>query len=151
MNTVNDYMGMFTTITSIGGEGIYAYIRNQFKSATSWTGWNNLRNTQKTWRITYVMGKTGTLAFKAVTTTGGILGGVTAAYSTSKVINEISNGGLENVNGWDLGDAIAGSAGTISTIALAVGASNPVGWAIIGLGATAYGVTRLGMYVYDNF
>jgi hypothetical protein len=80
---------------------------------------------------------------------GTVLGAVSAGYSTYKVINQIQNGGIENVNGLDASDAVVGWLGTASTVALAIGASNPIGWAVLGVGATGYGVVRLGMWICE--
>jgi len=151
LETTDEYSGIATTLIAAGTEGINAYIRSGYKSATSWTGWTKLRNSQQAWRTTNTIGKTGSTIFKCLSTTGGIVGGLSTGYSIYKVSDQAINGGLASVNGWDVADATAGIAGTASTIALIIGASNPVGWAIIGIGASCYGAFRAGQYIYENF
>lgn len=76
---------------------------------------------------------------------------LSASYSTYKVVNQAYDGGLQSVNGWDFADATVGWAGTASAAALILGASNPIGWAVIGIGAAGYGVFRAGQYIYENY
>jgi hypothetical protein len=58
---------------------------------------------------------------------------------------------LQSVNGWDAADATVGWAGTASAAALILGTSNPIGWAVIGIGAAGYGAFRAGQYIYENY
>jgi len=151
LETASNYSGIATTLITGGTETTNAIVRNQFTSATSWTGWTNLRNSQQAWRTANVLGKTGAMTLKITSATGGILGGLSASYSTYKVANQIYNGGLQSVNGWDAVDATVGWAGTASAAVLFLGTSNPVGWAVIGVGAAGYGVFRAGQYIYENY
>jgi len=151
LETANNYSGIATTLITGGTEITNAIVRGQFKSATSWTGWTNLRNSQQAWRTASVLGKTGATTLKIIGATGGVLGGLSASYSTYKVVNQAYNGGLQSVNGWDAADATVGWAGTASAAALILGTSNPIGWAVIGIGATGYGAFRAVQYIYENY
>lgn len=151
MQKANGIFGVTTTMITAGTECANAYVRNQFKSATSWTGWTNLRATQQTWRTVNVLSKTGAATIKIIGTAGGILGGLSASYSTYKVANQYLDGGVANVNGWDVADAAVGWAGTASAAVLLLGTTNPVGWAVLGIGAACYGAFRAGQYIYENY
>ena len=122
-------------------------IAGEFKSATSWGGWNQLLPNQQAWRSIRVLGKPFAKGLSILGHVGTFLGGASAIYSGYKVYNEIDAGGLENVKVLDATDTLFGAAGTVSSIALAVGASNPIGWAALGAVATGYGVYRLGVFI----
>lgn len=151
LETANNYSGIATTLITGATEITNAIVRGQFKSATSWKGWINLRKSQQVWRTVNVLGKTGAMTLKITGATGGVLGGLSASYYTYKVVNQAYTGGLQNVNGWDVADATVGWVGTASAAALILGTSNPIGWAIIGIGAAGYGAFRAGQYIYENY
>jgi hypothetical protein len=150
MKSINDSVGVGTNSVTMGVESANVFIRNQFKSATSWKGWTGLRSSQQEWRTARVLGKTGASSLKWLSATGSIAGELSASYSTYKVASQYMNGGLSNVQGWDVADAAVGWAGTTSTIVLLMGTSNPVGWAVIGIGATGYGIFRTGQFIFDS-
>jgi hypothetical protein len=135
VQTTNDIAGITTTLITAGTEGANTYVRGQFESATTWTGWTNLRGTQQEWRTTNVLGKTSAATIKSTSAAGEILGGLSASYSTYKVANQYLNGGIAKVDGWDAADAAVGWAGTTSAAVLILGTTNPVGWTLIGVGA----------------
>lgn len=122
----------------------------EFKSATSWSGWNKLLTNQQAWRSAKVFGSSFSKGLIIAGHVGTVLGAVSAGYSTDKAITQFNKGGIEAVDGLVASDAIVGWLGTASTVALAFGASNPIGWAVLGAGATAYGVVRLGMFIYNG-
>lgn len=155
LQTANDFSGISTSLIAGGIEGVNAYIRNQF-SNLSWSLWTKLGNDSQAWRTAYVLGKTGAAAMKIVGATGGVLGGLSASYSTYKVIDQYTSvggglRGLNNIKAWDVADATVGWLGTASVAVLLFGTTNPVSWALAGIGATGYGVFRAGQYIYKNF
>ena len=76
---------------------------------------------------------------------------LTTGYSAGKVINQFSNGGVQNINGWDAADAAVGGLGLYAGYALSIGlASGPIGWGVIATAATIYGVGRLTYDLYHE-
>ncbi len=155
LQMANDFSGIATSLISGGIEGVNAYIRNQF-SNLSWSLWTKLGNDSQGWRTAYVLGKGGAATTKVIGATGGVLTGLSASYSTYKVIDQYTSvggglRGLNNIKARDVADATVGWLGTASAAVLLFGTTNPAGWALVGIGATGYGVFRAGQYIYENF
>jgi hypothetical protein len=147
MCTAAGYASTYVSLFKGIGEYIVA---GEFKSSTSWSGWNKLLPNQQVWRSVRVLGKPLAKGLSIAGHVGTVFGAASALYSGYKVYNQIDSGGLENVNTLDVTDTLVGGAGTLSAIALGFGTSNPIGWAVLGVGATAYGVVRLGMFIYNG-
>jgi hypothetical protein len=79
LETANNYSEILTKPITGGAEITNAIVRTQFKSASSWTGWTKLRNSQQAWRTANVLGKTGAITLKCVSTTGGVLSALSAS------------------------------------------------------------------------
>lgn len=87
-------------------------------------------------------------ATKFAGTTASVL---TTGYSTYKVVNQFNSGGIEKIDGWDLTDATVGGIGLYASYAVSAGiASGPIGWGTIAVGATIYGIGRLGYELYNE-
>lgn len=151
LDDISNALGGFGFATAVGNEIANANIRNQYKSAKSWSGWTKLKNNQQTWRTIRQLGNTGANVLKGFTVAGNITGVITTGYSGYKVTEQLISGGPSNVNSWDLADTVFGGAGVASVYMLAAGASNPIGWAVLGAVAGVYGGVRTGMYIYDQF
>jgi len=137
-----------TDLALIKGAADYG-VAGAFKSATTFKGWNALRATQQAWRYENILGSGLSKTLTVAGHLGTVLGAASAIYSGVKVYNEIETGGLGNVKVLDATDTLFGAAGTVSSIVLAVGVSNPIGWVALGTVATGYGVVRLGMWICE--
>jgi RHS repeat-associated protein len=81
----------------------------------------------------------------------GLLGSVASTvYSGTQVYNQYQQGGVENVNGWNVADAAVGTVGVASSVLVTFGIiSNPVGW-VVGAGVLIYGGVRLAYDIYHD-
>jgi hypothetical protein len=91
-------------MTGIGGFGLansaktelidYA-VRSSYKSASSWSQFNNLRSTQQAWRMTNTLSKTGADYLKFAKGLGYVGAGITTAYSVTNMGAYYYNGGTD--------------------------------------------------------
>jgi hypothetical protein len=69
--------------------------RTNFKSARSWSEFNSLRETQKAWRMTNALGKTGTKVLSATNVLGVTAAVVTTGITAARAGMYYYNGGTD--------------------------------------------------------
>lgn len=97
-------------------------VRNNYKSATSWSDFNKLRETQKAWRTTNTLGKTGTKYLNGAKVLGKAVFAVTVVNSGLNAGNAFMN---DDPNKW----GVAGKAGLDVAMGY-VGFLGPIGFGI---------------------
>jgi len=92
---VNTGIGAFNAANSLKTQLIEYAVRSNYKSASTWSEFNNLRSSQQTWRTTNTLGKTGASYLKYVKGLGYIGAGLTTAYSVTNTYNYYNSGGTD--------------------------------------------------------
>lgn len=77
----------------------------------------------------------------------GIVGGIiSVGFSANNIITDFANGGISQVNSWDMVDLLAGLSGLVAVIFFA---TNPIGWAVGGAVTIYFGI-RLVQVLTDS-
>ncbi|MFA7471062.1 MAG: hypothetical protein WCY63_10825, partial [Weeksellaceae bacterium] len=118
---LNGNMGAFGLGNGIKTELIDYTIRSNYKSARSWWEFNKLESTEKAWRTTNTLGKTGANYLKFSKGLGTVVAAGTTAYSWYNTYDYYNNGGSD-------GKVLAKT--VIDTIMTGVGFLGPIGFGI---------------------
>jgi RHS repeat-associated protein len=96
-------------------------VRSNYKSANTWSEFNNLRSSQQAWRTTNTLGKAGANYLKYAKGLGYVGAGLTTTYSVAKVGRYYYNGGTD----WQVG-----AKATLDVMMTGVGFLGPIGFAL---------------------
>ena len=147
-SNISSGVGISQLIVGAGTETADYMIRNNYRSANSWSGFMKLRAAQQEWRTINTMGENGATILKLTKVTGPALGLVSTVISANIVYSQFRHG--QEINPWDVSDVIVGGTGTVAGAILTFGlTSNPIGWGIVAIGATIYGIVRVGMWICE--
>jgi hypothetical protein len=92
---VNIGIGAFNATNGLKSELFEYAVRSNYKSARTWSEFNNLRSSQQVWRTTNTLGKTGASYLKYAKGLGYVGAGLTTAYSVTSAYNYYNNGGSD--------------------------------------------------------
>lgn len=92
---VNTGIGAFNATNGLKSELFEYAVRSNYKSARTWSEFNNLRSSQQVWRTTNTLGKTGASYLKYAKGLGYVGAGLTTAYSVTSAYNYYNNGGSD--------------------------------------------------------
>jgi RHS repeat-associated protein len=96
-------------------------VRSNYKSARTWSEFNNLRSSQQAWRTTNTLGKTGASYLKYAKGLGYVGAGLTTTYLAANAGMYYYNGGTD----WQVG-----TKATLDVIMTGVGFLGPIGFGI---------------------
>lgn len=117
----NLLFGATGTGLGLQGELMDYAVRSSFKSARTWSEFNNLRPTQQTWRQAAILGKEGQMVLKFIKGANLGFSAVTSAYSAIDAGSYYYNGGTD----WQVG-----TKATLDIIMTGVGFLGPFGFGI---------------------
>lgn len=121
MGDANTVIGAFG-VANDTKTGIIDYaVRQNYKSARTYSEFNKLRPTQQAWRTTNTLGKTGAQYLKYAKGLGYVGAGLTTTYS-------IANAGAYYYNGGE--DWQVGAKATLDVIMTGVGFLGPIGFGV---------------------
>ena len=118
---VNIGINAFGVANSAKTELIDYAVRSNYKSARTWSEFNNLRSSQQAWRTTNTLGKTGANYLKYAKGLGYVGAGLTTTYSAANAGMYYYNGGTD----WQVG-----TKATLDVIMTGVGFLGPIGFGI---------------------
>ena len=118
---VNTGIGAFNAANGLKSELIEYAVRSNYKSARTWSEFNNLRSSQQAWRTTNTLGKTGASYLKYAKGLGYVGAGLTTTYSAANAGMYYYNGGTD----WQVG-----TKATLDVIMTGVGFLGPIGFGI---------------------
>jgi hypothetical protein len=118
---INTGIGAINAANGLRSELINFAVRSNFKSATTWSGFNKLRPSQQAWRTAKTLGKTGAGYLKYIKGIGYVGAGLTTAYSAANAGLYYYNGGTD----WQVGTKSA-----LNAIMTGVGFFGPFGFGI---------------------
>lgn len=122
LEDINTGLGVFGTIIGAETFSMDFLIRNNYKSATSWSGFAKLRPSQQNWRTIDTLGKTGAKALKYAKNLGYLGAAAGVGIATYQMIDNPTIGNATRL-------AVQGTAIGVAFIPV-------VGWGIsIGIGA----------------
>lgn len=118
---VNTGINAFGVANSAKTELIDYAVRSNYKSARTWSEFNNLRSSQQAWRTTNTLGKTGAIYLKYAKGLGYVGAGLTTTYSAANAGMYYYNGGTD----WQVG-----TKATLDVIMTGVGFLGPIGFGV---------------------
>lgn len=118
---VNTDINAFGVANSAKTELIDYAVRSNYKSARTWSKFNNLRSSQQAWRTTNTLGKTGANYLKYAKGLGYVGAGLTTTYSAANAGMYYYNGGTD----WQVG-----TKASLDVIMTGVGFLGPIGFGI---------------------
>jgi len=118
---INIGIGAFNAANGLKSELLDYAVRSNFKSARTWSEFNDLRSTQQAWRTVNTLGESGATYLKFVKGLGYIGAGLTSAYSVTNAGMYYYNGGTD----WQVG-----AKATLDIIMTGVGFLGPIGFGI---------------------
>jgi RHS repeat-associated protein len=93
MKTANTGIGAFGVGNGLKDQLFDYAVRTNYKSARTYSQFNNLRQTQKAWRYNHTLGKTGANYLKYSKGLGAAGAVLSTGYSVGNMVNYYNNGG----------------------------------------------------------
>jgi hypothetical protein len=121
MKTANTGIGAFGVGNGLKDQLFDYAVRTNYRSARTYSEFNNLRQTQKNWRYNHTLGKTGANYLKYSKGLGVVGAGLSTTYSIMNATSYYKNGGQN----WEVG-----AKATLDIIMTGVGFLGPVGFGI---------------------